>query len=213
MEPAFWHRRWEAREIGFHEGRPNALLVKHFPALALPRNARVYVPLCGKTNDIHWLLASGFRVTGAELSSLAVEELFDELGSTPSVSKVGRLKRYSSQGIDIFQGDILEVTRAALGPVDVIYDRAALVALPTPMRDRYAAALVEQTNTAPQLAICFEYDQTLVDGPPFSVPAEEVRRLYGARYEITLLERVAVAGGLRGHPANETAWMLRKRAR
>jgi len=213
MDAHFWLGRWERGEIGFHEGRPNALLVKHLSALALARGARVFVPLCGKTADIPWLLSRGFRVAGAELSQLAVKELFAGLGITPAESAAGSLQHYAWQDIDIFQGDLFELTKAALGPVEAIYDRAALVALPEPMRDRYAASLVDQTGGAPQLVISFEYDQALVSGPPFSVPADEIRRLYGARYEITLLESAPVEGGLRGHPASETAWALRKKAR
>ncbi len=34
------------------------------------------MPLCGKTRDIWWLLESGYRVVGAELSRVAVEQLF-----------------------------------------------------------------------------------------------------------------------------------------
>ena len=213
MDAHFWLGRWERGEIGFHEGRPNALLVKHLLALALAPGARVFVPLCGKTADIPWLLSRGFRIAGAELSQLAVRELFASLGITPADSAAGPLTHYTWQDIDIFQGDIFELTKAALGPVDAIYDRAALVALPEPTRDRYAASLVDQTGGAPQLVISFEYDQALVSGPPFSVPADEIRRLYGARYEITLLESAPVEGGLRGHPASETAWALRKKAR
>lgn len=211
MERDFWLGRWERGETGFHEGRPNSLLVRHLPTLGLAPGARVYIPLCGKTADIPWLLSRGFRVVGAELSQLAVDALFADLGITLSLSAEGRLQHYASVGLDIFQGDIFDLNKKALGPVDAIYDRAALVALPSPMRDRYAAALVEQTDGAPQLLLSFEYDQALLEGPPFSVPADEIRRLYGGRYEVTLLESVAVAGGLRGHPAIETAWLLRSR--
>ena len=38
----------------------------------------------------------------------------------------------SAPGIDIFVGDIFKLTRGILGPVDAVYDRAALVALPRP---------------------------------------------------------------------------------
>lgn len=210
MESNFWLQRWDRNEIGFHEGQANGLLVRHFEALSLKLGSRVFLPLCGKTRDIHWLLSRGFRVAGAELSAVAIAQLFAELGVTPKVAAVGDLQLYSADGIDIFVGDIFGLSRDVLGPVDAIYDRAALVALPRLMRDRYAPHLVEISGRAPQLLICFEYDQSLVDGPPFSIGSAEVRRLYEGTYALTPLETANVSGGLKGKcPAQETVWLLR----
>jgi thiopurine S-methyltransferase len=57
--------------------------VTHFSDLSLPEGSRVLLPLCGKTLDIHWLLSRRYRVAGSELSKLAVEQLFSELGVEP----------------------------------------------------------------------------------------------------------------------------------
>lgn len=208
MEPGFWQARWESNQIGFHEGKPNALLVKHLSRLGLAAGARVFVPLCGKTRDIAFLLGQGFRVVGAELSRLAVEQLFDELAVAPEVV-AGPLTRFSAPGLDIFVGDIFDLDAETLGKVDAVYDRAALVALPGPMRASYAAHLAGITAGAPQLVICFVYDQSLQEGPPFSVPPETVEALYGAAYRLTLVESVEVPGGLKGKcAASEQVWLL-----
>jgi thiopurine S-methyltransferase len=209
MDADFWHRKWANNEIGFHEGAVNPLLVKHFSALGLEPGDRVFLPLCGKTLDIHWLLSNGYRVVGAELSQLAVEQLFDELRVEPVVSACGPTQRYSAPNLDVFVGDIFDVSRELLGPVDAIYDRAALVALPEAMRGRYAAHLMEITARAPQLLICFEYDQSLMAGPPFSLADEEVARHYRTTYELTLLDRADIPGGFKGKfPATESVWLL-----
>lgn len=212
MEAYFWHRKWENNEIGFHESAANPLLVKHFPALSLAQGGRVFLPLCGKTLDIHWLLANGYRVVGVELSKLAVEQLFAELGAEPAIANCGSSERYSTRNLDVFVGDIFQVSRQLLGSVDAIYDRAALVALPEEMRGRYAAHLMEITVQAPQLLICFEYDQTLMAGPPFSIVSEEVRRHYGDTYEVMLLDQVEIPGGFKGKiAAQEAVWLLGQR--
>src|SRR6185312_11781573 len=195
METEFWHRKWQRNEIAFHNAEAHPLLVAHFGALSLPKGSRLFLPLCGKTRDIHWLLANGHRVAGAELSPLAVEQLFAELEVTPEVAEVGQMRRYSAEGIDIFAGDIFALSRAMLGPINAIYDRAALVALPEDVRGRYAAHLSEITGRAPQLLISFDYDQTALDGPPFSVPGDEIARLYGDAYEPVWLGSAAVEGG------------------
>jgi thiopurine S-methyltransferase len=167
--------------------------------------------LCGKTLDISWLLSTGYRVAGAELSKIAITELFTQLGVKPEISRVGEVDHYSALDIDIFVGNIFDLSRKILGAVNAIYDRAALVALPEAMRHRYTAHLMEITDTAPQLMICYEYDQSLMEGPPFSISREEVHRHYRDRYTLTLLASINVPGGLKGKcAAKEEVWLLNR---
>jgi thiopurine S-methyltransferase len=206
----FWHLKWERNEIGFHLPDANPLLVKHFPALNLKQGARIFLPLCGKTLDIAWLLARGYRVAGAELSAIAIENLFNSLNLTPTITKLGEITHYNATNIDVFVGDVFKVTPAMLGNVDAVYDRAALVALPEDMRKQYTTHLITLTNTAPQLLICFEYDQSLHAGPPFSISADEVNQHYQTTYDANLLGSSDVAGGLKGQcPATEHVWWLK----
>ncbi|MFZ5876873.1 MAG: thiopurine S-methyltransferase [Nitrospirota bacterium] len=210
MDPSFWHQRWAKNEIGFHEPKANPLLVTHFKELSLPKGCRVFVPLCGKTLDIAWLLSQGYRVAGAELSEVAIAQLFAELRVAPQISTIGTLKRYNEADLDIFVGNIFDLSGSVLGAVDAVYDRAALVALPDHVRARYTAHLMEITNRAPQLLISYVYDQRVMDGPPFSVPNEEVAQHYGRRYDVRLITSTDVPGGLKGKcAATENVWLLR----
>ncbi|WP_399258521.1 hypothetical protein [Terriglobus albidus] len=110
----------------------------------------------------------------------------------------------------LFQGSIFDLTPDLLGPVDAVYDRAALVALPAGLRDEYASHLTSLTRARRQLLICYEYNQACAEGPPFSVPEDEVKRLYQATFAIELLENQRVEGGLKGRcPATERVWLLR----
>jgi thiopurine S-methyltransferase len=78
------------------------------------------------------------------------------------------------------------------------------------MRYRYTAHLTEMTDRAPQLLICYVYDQRLMEGPPFSVSDEEVQRHYAGAYDVKLLASTEVAGGLKGKcPAKENLWRVR----
>ena len=212
MEASFWHQRWAKNETGWHERQVNRLLIAYFNDLMVGKSPRVFLPLCGKTLDIAWLLSNGSRVSAVELSELAIEQLFMDLGLQPDISAVGNVQQWSAKNIDIFVGDLFEVSRTLLGPVDAVYDRAALVALPEQMRPRYTAHLTEITNRAPQLLICYHYDQRAMDGPPFSVSNEEVDRHYGREFDLRLLASLDVAGGLKGKcPAKENMWLLRSR--
>lgn len=209
MDSEFWHQKWRDNQLGFHESHGNALLTQYFDRMSLPKGARVFLPLCGKTLDIGWLLAQGHRVVGAELSAIAIDDLFTQLGVEPTRTEVGALTHCSANGIDLFVGDVFELTQDVLGPIDAIYDRAALVALPDGMRERYAEHLVKITETAPQLLLCFEYDQAEMAGPPFSVTDADVHGYYNKYYHIEQIARKDVAGGLKGIcPAMEVAWAL-----
>ncbi len=198
MEADFWHQRWEAGHIAFHEREVNPLLVAHFAQLGLHNGSRVFLPLCGKTHDIAWLLSQGSRVVGAELSQLAIDALFVDLDLVPDVVQLDGFLHYRAPQLDIFVGDIFKLTHAILAQVDAVYDRAALVALPLEMRTRYAAHLRAITHTAPQLLIALEYDQSVIDGPPFSVDVAEVLAQYAEFYQITVLAESEVVGGLKG---------------
>lgn len=210
MEANFWREKWANGEIAFHQSEANPLLVEHMAKLALPPGSRVFVPLCGKTRDIAWLLSQGYRVCGAELVETAVQQLFHELDMAPTITPEGTGRRYGVAGVDIFVGDLFALSAVALGAVDAVYDRAAMVALPPAMRERYATHLIALTDAAPQLLLTFVYEQSQMSGPPFSVSHDEVRRHYGNRYGVTLIASHEVVGGLKGRcPASEEVWLLR----
>ena len=210
MDASFWHQKWEKNDIAFHQNEANPLLVKYFKELYLVEGSRIFIPLCGKTRDIAWLLTHGYRIAGVELSEVAIVQLFAELGVEPKISSVGKLKLYSASNIDIFVGDIFDLSSNLLGLVDAIYDRAALVALPVEMRNQYTAHLMQITDKAPQLVICYEYDQSLIEGPPFSISSEKINQCYTDSYELTLLACTNVSGGLKGKcAAIENVWLLK----
>jgi thiopurine S-methyltransferase len=209
MEHDFWHRRWTNNQIAFHESHANAMLVANVHELCLSKGSCVFLPLCGMTLDIEWFLTQGHHVVGAELSELAVTQLFKRLNVTPAVETKPGFACHSAPNLEIFVGDVFNVTSHDVGKVDAVYDRAALVALPQHMRPNYAQHLFEQTRGIQQLVITFEYDQNLTAGPPFSVDGEEIYRLYGKHYTIRELMRKDLPNGLRGTvPAAEVAWLL-----
>ncbi|MEM1345939.1 MAG: thiopurine S-methyltransferase [Pseudomonadota bacterium] len=212
MEASFWHERWQRKKIAFHEGVPNALLVAGFARLGLSAGARVFVPLCGKSADLGWLLARGHRVVGIELNEGAVAEAFEGLGLTPEITTLECLTHYRGGEIEIYAGDVFALNSALLGPVEAIYDRAALVALPETMRAAYARHLVEVTAKAPQFLITYDYEQSQTAGPPFSVPEATVAALYDDHYRREHLASSEIAGPLAERcSGSEIAWWLRPR--
>lgn len=209
MDPEFWQQRWALNQTAFHEADVHRLLLAHHEQLALPGAARVFVPLCGKTHDIDWFAGRGHAVVGCELNRPAVEEVFDRMDLTPEETRENDLVRLAAGPVEIFVGDFFHLSGDQLGSVDAIYDRAALVALPENMRRDYARHLGDICGSAPQLLITFDYDQAMMDGPPFSVPGDEIEALYREHYQMQLLSRRPIGGSLAQRcSGTEEAWLL-----
>lgn len=209
MEKHIWLERWEKGLTGFHNDEVNPLLTKHFKELELPLSSRIFVPLCGKTLDIGWLLSKGFSVVGVELSEMAVKELFEALGEEPYIMQEGEHLHYHAENIDIFVGDFFTLTPQMIGNIDAVYDRAAIVALPEDMRIDYTGHMLKLAGNTPQLMTTVVYDQSLMNNSPFSVDKEELERHYGKHYTITQLDMMKVEGGLKQvKDVTEYVWLL-----
>jgi thiopurine S-methyltransferase len=185
----FWLDRWRLNQIGFHQAQFNARLLQHWHSLEVPPGARVFVPLCGKSRDMLWLANQGHPVLGIELAAAAVDAFFAEAELPNTQCRRGALTLYESERIDIYCGDFFELTPQELAGVDAVFDRGALVALPTEMRARYANHLLSiLPRRAEILLLTIEYDQARISGPPFSVSEAEVETLFGSRCSIDVLE-------------------------
>ena len=213
----FWSERWSLGQTGFHEGAPNDLLVKHIARIeGVKARARVLVPLSGKAVDLRWLAERGHEVVGVEFVDEAVRAFFDEQRLQPVASQIGGARALSAGGVTLVCGDFFDVASEALGRFDVVYDRAALVAIAPPLRapyvERCRARLAEGGVT---FLVAFAYDQSLASGPPFSIDTEMVRALYSSHFTtIETLETRATPASKRladaGIPAlMETAYLMR----
>ncbi|WP_376691097.1 thiopurine S-methyltransferase [Wenzhouxiangella sp. EGI_FJ10409] len=211
MESEFWHERWQRGEIGFHRSDVHWALSDYWKDIAGGRGTGVLVPLCGKSLDMRWLAERGHAVTGIELSRQAVEAFFDEWGRQPTRASAGDLVYRRAGGIELVEGDFFDYV--ADQSFELFYDRAALIALPQAMRQRYLDHLRSLlSNDASGLLVTFEYDQEQMSGPPFAVPEEELHSHAGLRFQ--LLERREV---LAVHPGfaergltvlHECAWLV-----
>jgi thiopurine S-methyltransferase len=190
LQPEFWHDRWRKGQIGFHQSAVDGHLRQHWPALKLAGNSRVFVPLCGKSLDLLWLRERGHSVAGVELSSVALESLCMEQGIPARRRILDDFDVYETQNLQLYRGDFFSITPTLLGSVSAIYDRAALIAWTPEQRAAYVAHITALTMPGTQiLLITMEYPQTQMQGPPFSVTADDVDRLYAAHYAIQELSK------------------------
>jgi thiopurine S-methyltransferase len=175
-------------KIGFHQQETNSHLTSFWQQLDVAPNCRVFVPLCGKSLDLIWLCQQGHYVLGVEVSDLAVSQIFSENGLTYSKFKQDAFQHYQTESLAILQGDFFNLTANHLRDVEGVFDRASLVALPLGFRQEYAQHLTSiLPDKAKILLVTFEYDQSQMNGSPFSVNEAEVNALFQDNYEIELL--------------------------
>jgi len=179
MDPKFWIERWEKKEIGFHKTEVNPGLLSVQSQLGLKPGQTVLAPLCGKSLDLLWFARQGLKVVGVELSSLACEEFFFENKIHFEKIKMKEFEVYRSPQIELWCGDFFQFSSPE--PFNLIYDRASNIALPPEMRKLYYTQVHRFLSEKAQLClIAIEYDQTLIEGPPFSVGEDEIRKAYAA---------------------------------
>ncbi|HCH1425787.1 TPA: thiopurine S-methyltransferase [Vibrio parahaemolyticus] len=171
--------------MGFHLEDVNPLLPAYWHHANPKREDKVLVPLCGKSEDLVWLATKHDSVEGVELSQIAVRSFFAEHFYTPTVTPIsGMHELYQFDELSIYTGDFFT---APVSQADIVYDRAALVALPQDMREEYVARLKQLLNPGGRiLLVTLNYPQEEMAGPPFSVPLEEIQQLF-AGYKVTCL--------------------------
>ena len=184
MEHEFWHERWSKKEIGFHEGSVNKFLYDHWPELSGGGAESVFVPLCGKAQDMWWLHDRGHSVIGVELSEIACKDFFAEAGEKALVHPGEPFTTFRHDNLELWAGDFFQLAPDDLKDIRLVYDRAALIALPSSLRKAYVehltAIIPEGTRI---LLITLDYN-TRITAPPFNVSDDEVRELYSADYDI-----------------------------
>ena len=219
MEPDFWRQSWAEGRTGFHQAEYNRHLVAYADRMVGGDRARVLVPLAGKTRDLRFLTDRGHEVVAVELVESAVAAYFEEQGLEPTRDASSGHPIYRSPGLEFHACDLFALDAAAVGRIDWIFDRAALVALPEATRARYVPHVLSLLRPGGEaLVVNFAYDQDRMAGPPFSVTDEEVARRFGGGAH---LERLAHADVIdrapqfrdRGLDAFlESVWWFRGRA-
>ncbi len=185
MEAKFWSDSWDKGGFytSFHRRDVHPYVTTHLSPEAIAGKT-VLVPLCGKSVDMLYLAESARRVIGVELIEKAILEFFAENNLTYYQPDS---ETYISGNIILLRKDFMKLTPDDLGPIDWVYDRASLVALPVAMRADYLRALDRLTDIGTQtLLITLDYFP-LLDSAPFSIPLPEVGAYYGEGHTIELV--------------------------
>ncbi len=195
MEAQYWQEKWNEDQIGFHQSDVNKRLVKYWSKVAGPTESSthcIFVPLCGKSLDMLWLHSQGHRVLGIELSRKAAKAFFEENQLPYEVIAEGEFQRFSgidsASGLAILVGDFFALTLEHTAQCTAVYDRASMIAMNPDMRADYARQLAKVIPAGSTgLLLLIEYDQTRMQGPPFSVSDANARELLLTNFDISEL--------------------------
>jgi thiopurine S-methyltransferase len=169
----FWHERWRTGQTGFHQQTVHPLLERWWPGLGVRPGARVYVPLCGKSLDMTWLVGRGHTVLGSELARIGIDEFFAGQSLQPAAETRDGFTHHAAGPYEILEGDAL--------------------ALPPEMRGPCVESLARLLpRGARGLVVSFEYPQEMKGGPPFSVESLEILGHCDGRFTVRELERVDI---------------------
>jgi thiopurine S-methyltransferase len=184
-----WIQRWKDGETGWHRKQVNSKLIEFIDYLQLSQGDTVFVPLCGKSYDMVYLLEQDFKVIGVELSQLAIEQFFDENNLTYTIHQTDQFTMYQGDNITLYCGDYFALDESLLKSVSAVYDRAALIALTVDLRVKYAQHLYSIiSNDCRVLLLTLNYPQSQISGPPFAVDEDEVVSLFSNGFECQQLQ-------------------------
>ncbi len=192
MDNDYWHQRWQLNNVEFNQAQPNKLMQRYLSNLK--PGYRILVPLCGKSIDMIWLAGQGCKVVGVELSHVACQSFFNENKIPVETNTLNGITIFHSDSITLIAGDFFKMDTALFEKVDGVYDRAALIALPSKLRVPYVKQIhAFLTDKASVFLITTAYNQAEMQGPPFSIGADEVTALFSHNFDILQLYDANIA--------------------
>lgn len=164
-------------------------LDRHLEKLSFTTHPTVLAPLCGKSRDLMTLTRHFSHVIGVEISEKAIREFLEENSLSATESSFAEFKIFKTEQITLWCGDFIKLPSQKIPVIDLIYDKAALVALPAEKRPAYAEKLRSLCSDHTLILLHhFVYNQSEMPGPPFSVSEQELDNYFGKEFKTEILE-------------------------
>lgn len=135
---------------GHHGTEVDKYLRKHLGALVEDKDRpSIFVTLCGNSPDLAWLCEKGYEVVGCELSTKAVEQLFENkvLGGKIDhvIKEEGGTKVFTAtdgKKLRVYAGDFFGALSPELaGTFDCVWDCHGIISVPANLHSQYAEKL------------------------------------------------------------------------
>tara|TARA_B110000305_G_C19428923_1_gene635179 strand:- start:445 stop:1059 length:615 start_codon:yes stop_codon:yes gene_type:complete len=147
------------------------LLPKLTERLEHDRKRKLFVPGCGFGHDAAWLSKQGFIVEASDFSQLAVGQAKSNYGSCDNLS--------------INQADVFSET----GVYDVVFEHTFFCAIPIELREQWVEKCLGLLKpNGYYFGVFHKVNLETPDGPPHSVNDEEIKTLFGKKFEFIRYE-------------------------
>jgi thiopurine S-methyltransferase len=176
-----WKKRWDTGMTRWHQPDVYWALQK-YGGDYIHKESRVLVPLCGKTVDIAYLTTKAKEVIGVEGVLQGVQEFMQE---NPNLQMEAAESKsifdcFRGDKICLFCGNFFHFGPAVAGKFDVIWDRAAMVAINPIHREEYVQVLgsVLKPGGVILLSGYVRPNGDVKLGPPFTLNKDQVLHLF-----------------------------------
>jgi len=206
----YWENRYKTRCLQWHIDEVHPHLLKYLSLLTqqndqesktTDKKLKFFMPLCGKSKDIPFLLNLGFQVFGVEGVDTVIQEFIQENMLDMEYDESRQIYQTKDGQLQIYHGDLFKCPIETYGPFDCLWDRASFIALEYSFRSAYLdvmkRAVVNNGKDFRYLLQSVKYDKTKCPGPPRSVDNQDIKDYFGSWADVTCLESNAVS---KDHP-------------
>ncbi len=187
-----WQEHWKSNEHPFHLTSVNPFLECYWQKLKLPANGHVLVPLCGKSQDLLWLAQQGHQVTGVEISPIACETFFSENRLPFEQQQQDEFIHYDNEKIVLLCGDFFRLDPILVTDISAVYDRAALIALPPALHQRYVKQLTKFMAKGSEMLLIVIDSNDLTQEHPYPLNTADIHNLFCKDFAINEIARVKI---------------------
>ncbi|XP_063964217.1 thiopurine S-methyltransferase-like [Lytechinus pictus] len=163
----------------------------------------IFLPLCGMSNDIKWLVDQGHRVIGLDIVEKSFRLFFEKYQMSFTVNDLpnipnGKVFENKEKTIKLFKCNMFDFDVSLMEKVDGIWDCGALIVISTPDRPKYGQMLLSVLKPGGRIlnqsyqfiwddeskAAEMEAGSVYEDYPCPDVEEKDYHLLYGARCNI-----------------------------
>jgi len=165
------------------------------------------------------LLDAGHHVVGAECSGIACVDFFSE-NNIPGYAREElktcsgkRIIRHKStvRPIQLYEGDIFDLTAEIVGPIDAVLDRAALVALPPAIiGDQYLPLIASLLRPGGKMLFASVSELPFPKAPPHAYESHQIEGLLSTFFSEIDMKEVHRYRVNAGH-VSEPVYMLKSK--
>jgi hypothetical protein len=172
MDSDYWNSLYLAGDTNWDKGFPSPVVKRLLREGVVPAGASIAVIGAGRGHDAIEAARQGFQVTAVDYAPEAAKD------TAANAAKAG-------VKLEVLQRDLF----ALEGRFDAVMEHTCFCAIDVGLRPAYVEKVAALLGPKGTLFGVF-YAHGRAGGPPFDTSEAEVRRLFGARFEI---ERLSVA--------------------